>query len=625
MTRQKTPFSIGLTIGALGVVFGDIGTSPLYALQVTLGSHPVTPNLILGILSLIFWSLTLLISIKYLTLIFRADNEGEGGILALLALLKQKNTRFEPIFCLIAIFGAGLLLGDGMLTPAISVTSAVEGLKTLSPTFEKFVLPLTLIILCGIFIMQSRGTAKIGSIFGPLILIWFVTIGSLGLWQIFDNPVVLKAINPYYAWHFLYLAGWREYFILGSIFLVVTGGEALYADIGHFGKNPIRYGWFFIVFPALILNYFGQGAYLLTNPSLTGNAFFLMAPGWFAIPLMLLATCATVIASQAVISATFSLTKQAVLLGICPRFQIIPTSEEHLGQIYVPQINFILFFGTVLLVLAFKTSDQLAHAYGIAVNCEMLLISTMVAYAAAKVWHWPALKILLLFSPFFVIDFAFLFANLHKFMTGGWVPVIFALLISSLMYAWSSSLTYLKDHFYLKQAQFFKLVRQLDYKSFNHLKGVTSVFITNLYDETGGGFLQFTKLSLAVPEHILIVSYVVDNRPRVRSKRFEVHPLSKTVCRLVLHYGFMDTISIPSALKRAIAENILPFPLALDTITYVVDVPNIVAPIKRKNFFLKLRQRIFSFLMRNYSANWNMEFYNLPFTRTIILGSYCIL
>lgn len=625
MIEKKNTFSLGLTIGALGVVFGDIGTSPLYALQVTLGTHPVTPDFILGILSLIFWSLSLLISIKYLTLIFRADNEGEGGILALLALLKQKNTRLEPLFYLIAIFGGGLLLGDGMLTPAISVTSAVEGLNTISPTFDKFVLPLALIVLSGIFFMQFRGTGKIGSIFGPLILIWFVTIGSLGFWRLFDNPSVLKAINPYYAVHFLYLGGWRGYFLLGGIFLVVTGGEALYADIGHFGKKPIRYSWFFIVFPALILSYFGQGAYLLNNPKLVGNAFFLMAPDWFAVPMLLLATSATIIASQAIISATFSVTKQAVLLGICPRIQIIQTSKEHLGQIYVPQINYILFFGTVLLVLTFKTSAQMAHAYGITVNCQMLLITAMVAYAAAQVWYWPLAKVLLVFTPFFAIDFAFLFSNLHKFLTGGWVPVTFALFISSVMYTWSSSLAYLKEHFYLKQPDFSKLIRQLDYKSLNHLQGVTSVFITNVYDESGGGFLQFTKLSQSVPEHILLVSYVVENRPHVRSKRFEVHCLSKAVCRLILHYGFMDTISIPNALKRVEYEHILPFPLVLDALTYVVDVPNIVAPIKRKNFLLISRQRIFSFLMRNYSADLNMEFYNLPFNRTIILGSYCIL
>lgn len=625
MIEKKTPFSLGMTIGALGVVFGDIGTSPLYALQVTLGRNPITPDFILGILSLIFWSLSILISIKYLTLIFRADNEGEGGILALLALLKQKNTRLEPLFYLIAIFGGGLLLGDGMLTPAISVTSAVEGFNTISPAFDKFILPLTLIVLSGVFFMQFRGTGKIGSIFGPVILIWFVTIGSLGLWHIFDNPLVLKAISPYYALHFLYLGGWRGYVLLGSIFLVVTGGEALYADIGHFGKNPIRYSWFFIVFPALILSYFGQGAYLLNNPTVVGNALFLMVPDAFTVPMLLLATSATIIASQGVISATFSIAKQAVLLGICPRIQIIQTSKEHLGQIYVPQVNYILFFGTVLLVLAFKTSGQMAHAYGIAVNCQMLLITAMVSYAALKVWAWPLAKILLVFSPFFIIDFAFLFANLPKFITGGWVPVIFAFFISSVMLAWSSSLAYLKEHFYLKQGGFSKMIRQLDYKSINHLKGVTSVFITNVYDEMGGGFLQFTKLSLSVPEHILIVSYVVENRPRVRSKRFEVHCLSKTVCRLILHYGFMDSISIPNALKRAEFEHILPFSLDLNALTYVVDVPNIVASVKRQNFFLTSRQKIFSFLMRNYSANLNIEFYDLPFNRTIVLGSYCIM
>lgn len=623
---KKKPFSFYLTIGALGVVFGDIGTSPLYALQVTLGNLPVVPEFILGILSLIFWALTIIISIKYLTLVFRADNEGEGGILALLALLKQNSGRHEKIFYLIAIFGTGLLLGDGMLTPAISVTSALEGLETISSQLQPFVLPLALVVLFLIFFMQAKGTGKIGAVFGPFILLWFVVIALLGLQHISHYPLVLQAVNPYYAFHFLYIGGWHGYLLLGSIFLVVTGGEALYADIGHFGKNPIRTSWYAVVFPALILNYFGQGAFLLTHPTVKGNPFFLLAPDWFTLPLLIIATGATVIASQAVISATFSLAKQAVLLGICPRIQIIPTSSEHAGQVYVPQINYILFFGTFFLVFAFQTSANMAHAYGIAVNFNMLMITLMVPYAAATVWHWPIYRVFLVFSPFFVIDMAFLIANSYKFMTGGWVPVVFALCIGSLMYAWSSSLQYLKEHFYLKKEGFSKILKQLSYKSLNHLSGVTTVFITDVYDETGGSFLQFLKLCLSVPEHVLIVSYVVENRPHVRAlKRFQVLRLSNTVCRLVIHYGFMDTISIPNALRRVTADALLPFQMDVNKAIYIVDVPNIVAPARRKNFVLVIRQKIFSFLLRNYSANLNMEFYHLPFDRTMIIGSYCLL
>lgn len=613
-------------MGALGVVYGDIGTSPLYALQVTLGDLPVNLVDILGILSLIFWSLSIIISVKYLMIIFRADNDGEGGILALLALLKQKNTKHEWFFYLIAIFGAGLLLGDGMLTPAISLTSAVEGLSFVSPAFERYVFPVCVIILCLIFVLQSRGTGRIGAIFGPLTLIWFLVIAGLGLQQIIENPVVLNAMNPYHAIHFLAVGGWRGYFLLGGIFLVVTGGEALYADIGHFGKNPIRQSWFALVFPALVLNYFGQGAYLLSNPAAEGNPFFLLSPDGFSIPLLILATSATVIASQAMITATFSLAKQAVFLGICPRIQIIHTSKEHRGQIYVPQINWILFVGSFLLLYTFRTSANLAHAYGIAVNFYMLLITAMVAYTALNVWHWSVAKVIMVFSIFIAIDLAFLGANSHKFLTGGWVPVFFALIIGFVMYTWSSGLEYLRKHFYLKKAEISKILNQLNYKSLNHLKGVTSIFITDVYDNSGGSFLHFLKLSTTVPEHILIVSYIVENVPYVKyENRYTVKVLNNTVCQLTLHYGFMDYISIPRALAYADQKKLLPFPVNVDSATYIVDLPNVIASQEQNNIFSEFREKLFSFMMRNYSANLHIEFYKLPYNRTIAIGSYCVI
>lgn len=393
-------FSYGLTLGALGVVFGDIGTSPLYALKVTLNNIAITQTHILGVLSLIFWCLILVISFKYLILIFRADNDGEGGILALLALMKHKSTKYTPLFYIIAIFGAGLLLGDGMLTPAISVISAVEGLSTLSHEFTPFILPIAVVILILLFTLQARGTGSIGNLFGPVILIWFFTIAILGIVQIVKAPIVLTAINPYYAFDLMRDTGLKGYLLLGGIFLVVTGGEALYADIGHFGKNPIRAGWFAVVLPCLILNYFGQGANLLINPNAISNPFYMIAPEWFYIPLIILATIATIIASQAVISATFSLTKQAVLLSLCPRIPIVQTSKEFSGQIYVPQINIILFIGTLTFCFAFQTSDRLAHAYGIAVNADMLLIDAMVAYAAISIWKWSKYKVITIFGFF---------------------------------------------------------------------------------------------------------------------------------------------------------------------------------------------------------------------------------
>lgn len=624
MTNKK--FILLPALGALGVVFGDIGTSPLYALRETMGELPITPNAVLGVLSLIFWSLTIVISIKYLVVVFRADNDGEGGGLALLALLKQKKTKHEKLFYLIAIFGAGLLLGDGMLTPAISVTSAIEGLKIISPTFSAWVVPLSCSILILLFMMQSHGTAKIGAAFGPLLFIWFLTIAILGLVQIIKNPDVLSAINPYYAFNFLYSNGLKGYFLLGGVFLVVTGGEALYADIGHFGKTPIRYSWYFVALPSLVINYFGQGAHLIHDTSAITNPFYTIAPDWFFIPLLIISTIATIIASQAVISATFSLTKQAILLGLCPRLPIIQTSKESAGQIYIPQMNFLLLMGTILLIFTFKSSSAMAHAYGIAVNLEMLLVITMVAYAASQVWLWALPLVILVFSPFILIDLAFLGANAHKFVTGGWVPICFALLIGFIMYTWNMGIQYLKENFYLKKEVTAKIIKQLHYKTLTQLTGITTIFITDTYDRSGGSFLHFLKLSRAVPENILIVNYTVENKPYVDlSKRFEINLVDRKVCELTFHYGFMDTINLPKTLKKASEKGVLPFELKVDSVTYLVEIPNVVASKAKKTLMFYWQEKLFAFLMRNYSANLNIEFYKLPYNRTIAIGSYCII
>lgn len=623
---KKDKFSYGLSLGALGVVYGDIGTSPLYALRETLGDLPVDLTDILGVLSLIFWTLVIIISIKYLVIIFRADNHGEGGILALLALLNQKDAKFNHVFYMTAIFGTGLLLGDGMLTPAISVAGAVEGLRTVSPQFDTYILPIACLILLCLFAMQHKGTAKLGIIFGPLIFLWFTTIAILGLVQIIDNPVVLKAVNPFYAVDFLQISGWRGYFLLGGIFLVVTGGEALYADIGHFGKQPIRYSWFAIVFPSLLLNYFGQGAYLLNHADAISNPFYMIAPSWFNIPLIVIATMATVIASQSIISATFSLTKQAVLLGFFPRLPIIQTSKVRSGQIYVPHINILLFLGTLFLLLTFKSSSNLAHAYGIAINLYMLLITAMVIYAAICVWNWSIYKSAMILGPFLVIDFAFLGANFHKVLTGGWVPVVFASAVAFLMYTWTLGMDYLRNNFYVKKEELAKTLKQLHYKTLHQLPGTTAIFITDVYDKSGGSFLNFLKLSMTVPEHILIVNYVVENIPYVHSdKRYEIVNLSEKVCLMTLHYGFMNTVSVPAALEKVNGKGLLNFPLNMHSATYFIELPNIIASKKNRTLLFHFQEKIFAFMMRNYSANLNIEFYNLPYNRTIAIGAYCLI
>lgn len=626
MDKVKNQFSYGLALGALGIVFGDIGTSPLYALKVTLDNLPINYPDVLGVLSLIFWCLIVVISFKYLAIIFRADNDGEGGILALLALMKHKSTRYEPLFYIVAIFGAGLLLGDAMLTPAISVISAVEGVATLSNHFTPYILPTACIIIFFIFALQSRGTARIGYMFGPLIFVWFITIAVLGLVQIIACPTVLLALNPYYAINFLHIAGSKGYMLLGGIFLVVTGGEALFADIGHFGKNPIRASWFVLVLPCLVINYFGQGANLLLHPEAIDNPFFMIAPTWFSVPLILLATIATIIASQAVISATFSLTKQAVLLGLCPRIPIIQTSKEHIGQIYVPQINFILCLGTLLFSVVFKNSDHLAHAYGVAVNLYMLLVDAMVAYAALSIWQWSKLQTGVIFGSFLIIDFAFLGANLQKFMTGGWVPSTFALIVAYIMYTWRYGLEFLRTNFYLNKEHISKILKQLHYKTLNQLPGLTAIFITDVYDKSGGSFLHFLKLSRSVPEHVLIVDYIVDNIPYVHySQRYDVTCLDERTCKLTLHYGFMENISIPHALEKASTKNLLPFKLDVDHATYMVEIPNVMASRSKRSLHFYWQEKLFAFLMRNYSANLNIEFYKLPYNRTIAIGTYCIL
>ncbi len=625
MENKKRESAGALTLTALGVVYGDIGTSPLYAMRESLGDLVINKPDVLGILSLIFWSLTLVISIKYLFLLFRADNDGEGGILALLALSKHTGSNRIRFFFVLGILGAGLMLGDGMLTPAISVMSAIEGVNIALPALSHFVLPITCGILIALFAMQSLGTAKIGKLFGPMIVIWFGTIAVLGVTQIIQNPVVLAAVNPVHAIYFFKMNGLKGYALLGGIFLVVTGGEALYADLGHFGKQPIRKSWVWVAFPALVLNYFGQGAYLLQHPEAIDNPFYYLAPSWFSVPLLVIATCATIIASQAVISATFSLMRQAVLLGLYPHLSIIQTSDEKRGQIYIPQVNIILAIGTLLLVLVFKNASDMTHAYGIAVNLEGILSLFLVAYVAVRYWHWHWLKIMVIFLTFGIIDFAFLGANIQKLFTGGWIPVAFASFSAFVMYTWHKGRVYLKETYYSKQDAVSKTLRQLDYKSLTRIPNTTAIFITDIYDQSGGSFLNFLKLNRTLPEHVLLVKYRVEPIPYVSSThRFEVNILKENICELVLHYGFMDVVSIPQALYLASERNFLPFEINVNKARYIIEIPNVLASRAKRTLWFYWQEKLFAFLVRNYSANFNIEFYQLPYDRTVAIGMYCI-
>jgi len=612
-----------LSLAALGVVYGDIGTSPLYALRESLLNLPINLLDVLGVLSLIFWALVLIVSVKYLWIVLRADNDGEGGILALMALLKSTSGRDFKLLLLLGIFGAGLMLGDGMLTPAISVVSAIEGLNVINPSLTHSVVLIAFIILFLLFLFQHVGTAKIGFTFGPIMLVWFIILGMLGIAQIIRDPIVLYAVNPYYAIEFLVANGWRGYVLLGGVFLVMTGAEALYADLGHFGKKPIRLVWYLVVLPGLLLNYFGQAAYLLKHPAAIENPFYLISPSWFLIPLLVIATVSTVIASQAVISATFSLTKQAVLMGLYPRLPIIQTSESEKGQIYVPQINVVLAIGTLFLILLFRTSNNLTHAYGIAVNLVMLLTTMLTALAAYKIWRWNIIVVTVLFSIFLLIDVAFLGSNIQKVQTGGWFPIVFAITCAVIMLTWDRGMRYLRKMYYDEKNDLIKLLKQLHYRSIHKLPDTTAIFITDIYDKSGSSFLHFLKLTRTMPENILIVSYNVENTPYVSEEhRCELSCLDTNICQLTLHYGFMDFISIPYSLNLVNARKLLPFSLNIDTATYLIEVPNVVASRKKRTQIFFWQEKLFAFLIRNYSANINIEFYRLPYNRTIAIGAY---
>lgn len=624
-TTEKSTFS-ALTFAALGIVYGDIGTSPLYALRESLGNLPINVMNVLGILSLIFWSLILIVTGKYFCLVFRADNEGEGGVLALLASLRRTNHKMLPLFFVIGIFGAGLMLGDGMLTPAISVISAMEGMSIITPSLSPWVIPCACIILFLLFLFQSHGTEKIGFAFAPIISLWFLVIALLGLHEIIANPIVLKAINPYYAITFFFINGWHGYALLGGVFLVLTGGEALYADLGHFGKNPIRFSWFSVVLPSLVLNYFGQGANVLMHPEAITNPFYVIAPNWFKIPLIVIATLATIIASQAVISATFSLAKQGILLGLYPRLPIIQTSEKKQGQIYIPQMNLLLAIGTFLLIILFKSSSGLTHAYGIAVNWVMTLTTLMVAYAAYKLWRWHLAIVCSIFGVFLAIELAFLGANFEKIFTGGWAPLVFALVCAFIMYTWNKGVSYLRDIYYPNQQELTKVVKNLHDQGTRFLPDIAAVFITDIYDKNGGSFLHYLQLSHALPEHILIVNYEVENIPYVPSTdRFSVSCIDQHICQLTLHYGFMDFISIPQSLHLASERNILPFKLHVNAISYFIEVTHVIASEHKKTLWFSWQEKLFAFLMRNYSTNLNIEFYQLPYDRTVAIGAYCMM
>jgi KUP system potassium uptake protein len=619
-TGNENTRLLKLSLAALGVVYGDIGTSPLYALRECFtGEHAVatTPANILGVLSLTFWSLVVVVSVKYLAFVMRADNQGEGGILALTALLRPEhgdNDGDRGRLILLGLFGAALLYGDGMITPAISVLSAVEGLRVATPLFDPYVSPVTVCILVALFLVQRRGTAQVGAIFGPVTLTWFLIIGVLGARGILMQPHVLLAVNPGYAVTFFFDNGSAGLLVLGAVFLVVTGGEALYADMGHFGRRPIRAGWFAIVLPALLLNYFGQGALMLLHPVTARNPFYGLAPGWAIYPLVVLATAATIIASQAVISGCFSLTRQAIQLGFSPRMQIQHTSAEEVGQIYVPTVNWVLMAATIGLVLGFKSSSSLAAAYGIAVTTTMIITTWLFYVVTRRFWHWNRWVALPLATGFLVVDVSYFAGNVIKIEHGGWFSLVVAGAVFTLMATWKRGRQILAERLQIGELQVESLLEDIAANPPLRVPG-TAVFMTGRPYGVPTALLHNLKHNKIVHQRVILLTVFTVDAPRVRSEdRIDVTPLDSGFCRVIVRYGFMEDPDIPAALDL-VGSDRLEFDLL--TTTFFLGRETLLAT-KRPGMAL-WRERLFVIMARN--AERATIYYRIPPNKVIEIGA----
>jgi KUP system potassium uptake protein len=545
----------GLTLGSIGVVFGDIGTSPLYAFREAVsaaaGAGNVTRPIVLGVLSLILWALLIVVTAKYVLLLLRADNNGEGGTLSLMALGQRALGRRTWILLALGVVGAAMFIGDSMITPAISVLSAVEGLKLAAPALEHYVVPLTILILVILFAVQSHGTTRIAAAFGPVMIAWFTVLAVLGAVHIADDPSVLAAINPWYALSFMLTHGEIGLVTLGAVFLAVTGGEALYADLGHFGRRPIQAAWLFFVLPALLINYFGQGALILSHPGVIENTFYSMVSETFLLPLIVLATAATVIASQAVITGAFSLTRQAVQLGLLPRFEVRYTSEIHAGQIYLPRVNTLLLIGVLLLVLMFRTSSGLASAYGIAVSTTMVADGIMGFVVVWKLWNWRAATAASLIAPFVFVDMTFFSANLLKLFEGAWVPLLFGFSVVVLIWTWRRGAAILIDKTRRTEVPLRELIKSMEKRPPHIVKG-TAVFLTSDPEYVPTALLHNLKHNKVLHEHNVILTIRTAQTPRVDPiDRVQIESISDKFATVRLNFGFMESPNVPKALAIA--------------------------------------------------------------------------
>jgi KUP system potassium uptake protein len=610
-----------LTLGALGVVFGDIGTSPLYALKEIFNGHhpiPVTPDNILGVLSMVFWSLMVLVTIKYVAIIMRADNRGEGGSLALLALVsgRAKDPRVARIVTLLGVFAAALFFGDSMITPAISVLSAVEGLQIATPTLKPYVLPITLVIITALFMIQKRGTGAVGLFFGPVMVAWFAVLAVLGVMEIVHNPSVLAAINPAYAILFVVAHPGLAFLALGSVVLAVTGGEALYTDMGHFGRFPIRLAWFGFVLPALVLNYFGQGALLLSEPRAIDSPFFHLGPEWAMIPMVVLSTVATVIASQAVISGAFSVARQSVQMGLLPRMQIIHTSGMEQGQIYVPFTNWILYLAVMALVIGFQNSSNLAAAYGIAVTGTMTIDTILVAFVMVLIWKWRKPVVIVVIGLLLWVDFSFFAANVIKIPEGAWFPIAMGLIAFTVLTTWRLGRKLLSEELAKQSIPMDAFLAAID--DVHRIQG-TAVFMTGSKDGVPAALLHNLKHNQVLHDRVALVTVETMGTPLVNEMdRIFVHHMPKGFLRVIIRYGFMESPDIPGALMRCkrFGE-----PFDLMETTFYLSRETIVPSMKRD--IAPLRARLFALMSRN--ATSATEFFKIPTGRVVELGTQLVL
>jgi KUP system potassium uptake protein len=618
------------TLTAIGVVYGDIGTSPLYTVrECFFGEHGVAPTHenVLGVLSLIIYALLLVISVKYIVIVMRADNQGEGGILALTALVPSRNgdaragarTGVErllvtrPVLILLGIFGAALLYGDGMITPAISVLGAVEGLHVATPLFGPFIVPLSVAILVVLFVMQKFGTHRVGRLFGPVMVAWFVTIAVLGIMWVARYPQVLAAVNPAHALTFFRAHGLPGFTVLGAVFLAVTGGEALYADMGHFGKRPIRIAWFSLVLPALLLNYFGQGALLLHDAEAARQPFFLLAPAWLLYPLVALATMAAIIASQALISGAFSLTRQAIQLGYAPRLDVEHTSSHEMGQVYVPQVNMALAVGTILIVIGFGSSTALAAAYGIAVTMTMVITAMLLYVVERERWHWPLAVSLIVTTLFLIIDLAFFGANLLKILHGGWLPLVIGTAIFTLMTTWKTGRRVMADRLNARALPLEEFMSAIETRAPIRVPG-TAVFMTAQPRGTPAALAHNLRYNKILHEHVVVLTVSTAQTPYVGPEdQMSVELLGKGVYNVRIQYGFMQDPNVPETLLQAREHGVA---LDAEDTTYFLGRETII--VTRRPGMAMWRERLFVLMARN--AVRATAYFRLPPERVVELG-----